>query len=238
MEAERNFPEIAFCKYRYSDFHLFEHGYSLIKENIDNKKVVEICCGTGDLSGQLALTYPNIEVIGIDFSEDSIKEARDKYANIKNLQFIIGDVFNMDHIINESIDIVFGQAALHHLQNNIDCISREIARILKPGGKCIFIFEPVGNNPFISAIRSAINSRAKLIDEANLYDNAFQIFGKNFSNYEVYYFNFLGYLSKVLPKSKLSLIISNVIYKLDLLLFKIIPNIKKYSANANLCYWK
>lgn len=234
-----DFLEAAYSKYRFSDYYLFSHGYSLIiSENLDGKKVLEICCGIGDLSGRLALMYPHTEVIGIDYSADCIDEANKKYLNVKNLQYVVGDVFNMGNIKNESIDIVVGQAALHHLQNNLKGISKEIARILKPGGKCIFIYEPIGNNPLVSAIRSAINSKTKLIDEANLYENAFQIFANNFSKYDVYYFNLFGYFLKILPKSRLSKIISDITYKFDMLLYRKIPSVRKYSANANLCFWK
>jgi ubiquinone/menaquinone biosynthesis C-methylase UbiE len=210
----------------------------IIAGNMDGKKILEICCGKGELSGNLALMYPNLRVVGIDFSEDSIYEAANKYSNVPNLHYDVGDVFNMKNFENDSFDIIVGQAALHHLQNNLDGISKEISRILKPNGKCIFIFEPIGNNPFISAIRSFKNSYTKLLDEANLYESAFQIFAKNFSRYEVHYFNLLGYLSKILPKSKLSKFILQIISKIDMFIYRTIPSTRKYSANANLCFWK
>ena len=239
MTNEMMLLDTACGHYRFSDYHLFSQGYSMIVEgNIEGKKILEICCGKGDLSGSLASMYPNLKVVGIDFSEDCIYEAKSKYLSIQNLQYEVGDVFNMKNFENDSFDIVVGQAALHHLQNNLKGISKEIARVLKPNGKCIFIFEPIGNNPFISAIRSFKNSYVRLLDEANLYENAFQIFAADFSRYEVYYFNLLGYFSKILPKSKLSKVISNVVFNIDKFLYSNMPFVKKYSANANLCFWK
>lgn len=225
--------------YRFSDYRLFLHGYLMIFQDVlINKTVLEICCGKGELAALVASSISEVNVIGIDISAQNIMHAKTNYANINNLRFITGDVFNLDEIEDETIDIVIGQAALHHLQNNLVGISKEISRILKKGGKCIFIFEPIGHNFIISAIRAAINSRTKLLDEANLYENAFQIFVQNFSKYEIYYFNLFGYFCKLLPKSSFSKIISLMIYKLDNIIYKTIPSARKYSANANICFWK
>ena len=44
---------------------------------------------------------------------------------------------------DDSIDVVFGIAILHHL--DLDLVSREVRRVLKPGGRAIFQ-EPVRNS--------------------------------------------------------------------------------------------
>jgi SAM-dependent methyltransferase len=50
----------------------------------------------------------------------------------------------------DNFDLVFGSNVLHHC--NLDTVSREIARVLKPGGRAVFI-EPLGYNPIIELYR-------------------------------------------------------------------------------------
>ena len=47
-------------------------------------------------------------------------------------------------------DIIYGTGILHHL--NLKACLDEIERILKPGGKFVFI-EPLGTNPVINLYR-------------------------------------------------------------------------------------
>lgn len=231
--------EQACAHYPYSDYNLFLQGITqIIQDGLNGKKILEVCCGEGDLSGWLASAFPKAEIIGIDWENTSIEKSKTKYSNLRNTKFLCGDVLNLKHLNDSSLDIIVGQATLHHLSHNLIAASKEFSRVLKPGGKCIFIFEPLGHNPIISAIRAGINSRKQLLDESNLFERAFEIFSSNFSKHEVYYFNLLNYVCKILPKSSFSKWISKIFYKLDLLIFKKFSFAKKYSANINICYWK
>src|SRR3546814_18316951 len=51
---------------------------------------------------------------------------------------------------DDSFDLVFGSGIIHHL--DIDRASGEIARVLRPGGRAVFI-EPLGLNPAIALYR-------------------------------------------------------------------------------------
>src|SRR3546814_1101008 len=51
---------------------------------------------------------------------------------------------------DDSFDLVFGSGIIHHL--DIDRAFGEIARVLRPGGRAVFI-EPLGLNPAIELYR-------------------------------------------------------------------------------------
>jgi ubiquinone/menaquinone biosynthesis C-methylase UbiE len=54
---------------------------------------------------------------------------------------------------DESFDVLFGKAILHHLDVNFGW--HELYRVLKPGGKAVFV-EPMGMNPLLKFARSWI----------------------------------------------------------------------------------
>src|SRR5206468_11272397 len=51
---------------------------------------------------------------------------------------------------NDMFDFVLGVAILHH--TDVAMVEREIARVLKPGGRALFI-EPMAHNPFLRLFR-------------------------------------------------------------------------------------
>jgi len=115
------------------------------------KRVLDYCCGNGIMSLRIAKMGAN-EVIGIDISEISIKNAWNATAKegIDNrVQFIVMDAENME-FDNNAFDIVYEAGVLHHL--NLERAYSEIARVLKPDGQCICV-EALGHNPFIHYYR-------------------------------------------------------------------------------------
>lgn len=63
----------------------------------ENKRVLELGCATGDLLASLKPSYG----VGIDFSEEMIKRAKEKYTN---LNFILMDVHELD--LKEKFDYI------------------------------------------------------------------------------------------------------------------------------------
>jgi SAM-dependent methyltransferase len=97
--------------------------------------------------------------------------------------FIAGSAHDMP-FPDQSIDVVFGIAILHHL--DLDLVSREVRRVLKPGGRAIFQ-EPVRNSAVIRFLRSLIPYRAPDISpyERPLTDAELQRFATGFSSASV-----------------------------------------------------
>ena len=57
---------------------------------------------------------------------------------------------------SESIDILFGVSVLHHL--DLVAVSSEISRVLKPGGRAIFV-EPLAHHPIARLYRKLTPDR-------------------------------------------------------------------------------
>lgn len=107
--------------------------------------ILDLCCGTGDITGIIKKIYPNCCIIGVDFSENMIKIAESKN---KNIRFFQGDATNLPYGDN-SFDIVTMSFGLRNIQNAEKAIE-EIYRILKPNGQ--FLHLDFGEKNFLSKI--------------------------------------------------------------------------------------
>ena len=99
----------------------------------DNKVVVDIGCGPGNIYATLS-GKPKL-LLGIDVAPKSLEFAKDLgytsvLADATNLPFIAGFA-----------DIVVLNAALHHCEN-MELVLMEAARLLKPGGILVTDHDP------------------------------------------------------------------------------------------------
>lgn len=221
-----------------SDRALFLAGYSeLCREDLNGKAALEICGGFGKLAGLIAETFPGAKVIGLDLYAASGSEIEERLARLPGLSYVAGDAFDMSGFEDDSLDLIWGQAALHHLAHDPDGIARAALRVLKPGGRLVFIFEPMGHNLAVAAIRAVRMARHELGDESNLYISQFErMLATGFTSCEVQIFNLLGYPMKAL--SNRFSFISSAIQRLDAWLFKALPKLLRYGANCNLILTK
>jgi ubiquinone/menaquinone biosynthesis C-methylase UbiE len=105
--------------------------------------VLELGCGTGYFTKELAQT--DAHITAIDISPALIKEA-EKTITRPNVKFAIGNAYQMS-FKDETFDAVVGSSVLHHL--DVEKAITEIHRVLKPGGIMTFT-EPNMMNPQIA----------------------------------------------------------------------------------------
>jgi SAM-dependent methyltransferase len=91
-------------------------------------RVLDVGCGAGLLSRQLAEHSTN--VIGIDLDAASIREAEAETSS-PHATYVLGDVLTYP-FENESFDLVVSVAALHHM--DAATALRRFADLVKPGG--------------------------------------------------------------------------------------------------------
>jgi SAM-dependent methyltransferase len=129
-----------------------EYAYSLLG-NVAGRTVLDFGCGSGQNS--LLLARRGARVIGIDISESLIRVALKRLA-VNGLaggaDFIVASAHDLP-VRTASIDIVLGIAILHHL--DLRATSREVLRVLKPGGRAIFQ-EPVRDSRVVRTIRRLV----------------------------------------------------------------------------------
>jgi trans-aconitate 2-methyltransferase len=93
-----------------------------------NLKVVDLGCGTGELTRQLADTLPDSNVTGLDSSKQMLEKAA--YFSSPNLRFEGGDQSQL----TGEWDLIFSNAALHWSENHAKLIPY-LYRRLKPDGQ-------------------------------------------------------------------------------------------------------
>ncbi|GAA5128620.1 class I SAM-dependent methyltransferase [Luteolibacter yonseiensis] len=220
-----------------SDLPLFLAGYSeLCRVDLSGKRALEICGGFGKLAAGLAEAYPQAEVTGLDLYAASGPEIEERMQRLPGLSYVAGDAFDLSGYGDESLDLVWGQAALHHLAHNATGLAASVRRVLKPGGRLVFIFEPMGHNLPVAAIRAVRMAKHELEDESNLYLSQFERMAAGFSSCEVQMFNLLGYPMKAVSDRFEWL--SKTVQSMDALLFRRFPKLLRYGANCNVIFTK
>jgi SAM-dependent methyltransferase len=126
------------------------------------KVVLDYGCGPGYLTKYL-IEQGAAHVTGIDVSDGEIEQARER-ARTHGLEdrsrFLVADG-HATEFADDSFDLIVGDAILHHLDLRRALI--EIRRILRPGGRAIFM-EPLWHNPLLRLGR-ALTPSARTPDE-------------------------------------------------------------------------
>jgi demethylmenaquinone methyltransferase/2-methoxy-6-polyprenyl-1,4-benzoquinol methylase len=98
-------------------------------------RVLDLCCGTGDLAFALARDT-KAQIVGADFSAAMLVRAREKAATQQNgtgrVTFVEADALKLP-FADGSFDLVTTAFGFRNLAN-YEAGLREIARVLKPGG--------------------------------------------------------------------------------------------------------
>lgn len=109
-----------------------------ISENLEkiniptDSKILDVGCGDGYSTITLAEKFPRISFYGIDFSENMIKIAylRLKEKGIKNIDFQVGNVLELDNMFNMDFDVVITDRCLINL-DSIELQKKAFSKIAK-----------------------------------------------------------------------------------------------------------
>jgi ubiquinone/menaquinone biosynthesis C-methylase UbiE len=126
--------------------------------NLNGASVLEIGCGRGDFSLWLAKKYPLATITGIDFSDAAVDVALAKLSrhDIK-LRFLVDDAESLN-FSPAVFDHVISCECLEHVPHPEEMV-REIARVLKPGGKFILTTENYFNGMFLAWLNSWLKGK-------------------------------------------------------------------------------
>ncbi|MGF1663580.1 MAG: methyltransferase domain-containing protein [Kineosporiaceae bacterium] len=95
--------------------------------------VLDVGCGPGTVTVDVARRVAPGRVVGLDASEDVLAEARAAAAGAGvDVRFETGDVHRLDHA-DRSFDVVHAHQVLQHLADPVAAL-REMRRVTRPGG--------------------------------------------------------------------------------------------------------
>ena len=141
-------------KYKLASAPQKEWGQSLISEISlqGNERILDLGCGDGYLTEQLALLVPNGEVLGIDASVGMIQTAQKICRD--NLAFVHMDINSL--YFSDEFDIIFSNAALHWVKDHKRLLQNSHAA-LKAGGILLWDFGSDGNcSNFLAVMQKKI----------------------------------------------------------------------------------
>lgn len=113
-------------KYKKASKHQKEWGNSLISELSlsGNEEILDLGCGDGGLTEQLAQLVPNGRILGIDASAGMIDTAQKRVKS--NLAFMQMDINTLD--FENRFDVIFSNAALHWVNGHGICRLKMITK--------------------------------------------------------------------------------------------------------------
>ena len=191
-----------------------EDFFNFLKKNSLNSNILDYGCGIGS-SLKKVIEFNPKKITGIDISDISIQKAKKTIKAIDSNVNLLVDNCEKTKFDDNTFDIVYGTGILHHL--NIEICLKEIHRILKPGGKFLFI-EPLGTNPLINLYRK-LTPKSRSIDEHPLVGKDFNLIKNKFVNSKVKHYGFLTVIFFPIYLSPKSSIVFKMLRDFDQLLF-------------------
>lgn len=111
-----------------------------IADAVPGDSVLDVCCGTGDLTFELAQRVaPGGHVVGCDFSEPMLDLARDKAAarSASGVRFEWADALNLPYDADRFDVATVGFGVRNFADRDLGL--RELGRVLRPGGKLVVL---------------------------------------------------------------------------------------------------
>ncbi len=184
--------------------------------SLDDKHILELGCGTAELTRSIAEKGKNTKVTALEVDKRQ-HEKNLSLTDLPNVSFQMGGAEAIP-VEDQSQDIVFMFKSLHHVpEDKLGKAMLEISRVLKPGG-IAYISEPIFDGDFNELIRlfhneemvrqTAFNAIEKTVSEGVLSLNR-----EIFFNTKVYFENFSDFESKVLNVSHTNHQLSNEIFE-------------------------
>jgi ubiquinone/menaquinone biosynthesis C-methylase UbiE len=128
-----------------------EHARRALRRVGTGRGWTVIDCGCGPIGGLSVLAEmvgPSGRVVGVDFSESSIRRARSVMAalGLDNVELVVGDIHDLGAAaLSGPFDLAFTRAFLMHQADPVRTLGR-IAGLLRPGGWLV-AHEPLASPP-------------------------------------------------------------------------------------------
>jgi len=196
-------------------------GVAAFLGDLRGKRVLEYGCGLGAMSTLLARS--GAEVFSFDLSRKSVALTWQRAElNLVDVDLAVAAGESLPYA-DESFDIVFGKAILHHLDVSVG--ARDLHRVLRPDGKAAFA-EPMGMNPILNLARARIwypHKHPRGADRPLTYDEI-DAWGRQFSEFHFREVQLLSMAERALGFGKKLTFLRH----LDALLLDLVPALRRY----------
>ena len=142
-----------------------------------NERVLDIGCGDGKVTAEIARNLPGGNVTGLDSSPEMIRFACDHFpcSEYRNLSFIQGDTRALP--FSEEFDVVFSNAALHWIPDHKPVLAG-IVKSLRPDGKLLIQMGGKGNAEQVLGAGDIVQKRPEWAQYFSGFAFTFGFFGK------------------------------------------------------------
>jgi ubiquinone/menaquinone biosynthesis C-methylase UbiE len=130
-------------------------------ELADDHRVLEIGCGTGNLSVRAKRAHPSVSVVGSDPDPLALKRAQRKASRLTGIRFEHGYAQQLRYADGE-FDRVLSSMMLHHLDSDAKAAAAaEVFRVLRPGGR-LHVVDMGGNMTAHDGLSARLTLRSPL----------------------------------------------------------------------------
>lgn len=127
---------ISRCVPRYHE--MFYNLFHYLPGDLKLAKILDLGCGTGNLTEAALQHFPDAQIHALDLSVDILNECRLRFKDNDNISYHQQD-FNQLDFPTESFDLIISSIAIHHIVDDQKAeLYKKVFRMLKPGG--VFVF--------------------------------------------------------------------------------------------------
>jgi SAM-dependent methyltransferase len=108
----------------HSDYLIYKRYLKFIEDN-NITTILDVGCGSGFITNVIAYTFPNVEVVAVDFS-DTIKHGKtiSKQLGLKNVKWVQKNFFEFQS--EHTFDLVLSNGSIHHMPDF--CLAVELVK--------------------------------------------------------------------------------------------------------------
>ncbi len=162
-------------------------------------QILDIGCGNGWFSHKTATVSEKHQVIGLDVNSEELKQATRVFQK-ENLQFVYGDLFEMESAFKEQFDIITLNGAVQYFPD-FKVLLTSILSFLKPNGEIHVIDSPFyEKNQIVAAKKRTLNYYTQM-GFPSMAANYFHHDISTIIDFQVFYHKKRSYLNRLLGKN-------------------------------------
>jgi malonyl-CoA O-methyltransferase len=124
--------------------------------------ILEIGCGTGNLTGLLVDRFPAARITALDFAEAMVEQARAKVGEEGGVRFLCQDGEAFVRTCQERYDLVVSNATLQWF-TDLAATLGHVGRLLRPEGRAVLsLFGPASFQELATAMRRIVDPEIRL----------------------------------------------------------------------------